>query len=215
MKTVVLGLFDDPEAALQALLHVARSPLEVSAIHVVHRDRAIQQRLEQAAGLHRHRGPLAMATAGAVLGAAVAVLTVTSLSWSHALGPLLAASAGLLCGALLGVLLGILSSSVRLPGDGAEEAARAVDAGATALIFETEKLPTARAIGQLLEASGCRLPAESRVDDTGPEAGVGASGTFSSVSQEDHSPFLPPSQRPPAVSSPLPPPPSLREPPPE
>jgi hypothetical protein len=87
--------------------------------------------------------------------------------------------------------------AVRLPAAQSGAVIAAIDAGATAVVVQTDKLPTARAIQDLFQDAGSRvLPG---TDDL-PEGGAGEaaaplppSGAYaSSASAEDHARFAPP-----------------------
>ncbi len=190
MKTVVLGLFDDPRRAEQVLRQLAHAPLDLRSVMVLHADRAVQHELEQAGGLPRRRSPFSGAVTGAVLGAVVGLLAQSTLLPLVSLGWLLAASAGLLLGALGGAAVSIGTSRLPLPPSDADQLAQALEEGAAAILVQTDKLPTARAIADLFQLSGSRVaPATEGL--AGAESDDLRLGPGAPSLQEDHSLFAP------------------------
>ncbi len=200
MKTVVLGLFDDPAAAEQVLRQLAQSPLDMRSVHVVHADATVQRNLERAVLLPCRRGAVGGALTGAVVGAALALFAQATMAPLAALGPLLAASGGIVLGGLGGAALAVSATAVAIPPASAAEVARAVEDGATAVVVQTDKLPTARAIADLFRLAGSRLPTAADSLSPPPASADGAATPSPVAWQEDHSQFAP--RRPRAAGSP-------------
>ena len=159
MKTVILGLFDDVDDARRVLTQLAASPLDLSAVEVVHAQPNVQRALAVEAGVPPARAvPTSLAT-GALVGGLVGWILGASPDLPislAALGPLLAAALGLLVGAVGGGAVAAVAEVIRLPEGHAAEVTQAVDDGATAVIVRTDNLPTARAIRDLFRAGGAR-----------------------------------------------------------
>jgi hypothetical protein len=168
MKTVVVGVFDDPSDARRVLRQLAASPLDLRGISVLHRDPEMQRAVMVEAGLPADRTMIMSAFIGAVLGAAIGAMADAALAMRAAeslavpdqaggpLGPVLAAAAGGLIGALAGAFFGVLSSPLRIPPGHQAVLAAALEAGATSVVVQVDSLPTARAISDLFRASGSR-----------------------------------------------------------
>jgi hypothetical protein len=155
MKTVVFGIFDEIADARRVLEQLARSPLDLDAVAVVHADPALQRELSDEAGLPRGRAVATGAVAGALLGGAAGAALGT---WLLApLGPLLAAAGGLLVGGACGATAAALGESVSLPSDASGDVLAAVQGGATVIMVRTANRPTARALRDLFQVAGSRI----------------------------------------------------------
>lgn len=170
MRTIVFGLFEELDDARRVLGQLARSPLDLDAVTVVHADPVVQRDLCAEAGLPARRGVLAGLVAGALAGGAVgAFLGSTVLA---ALGSLLGTAAGVIAGGAIGAAMAALNESLRLPPDHAAELAAGVERGATVVLVRAGSLPTARALRDLFVAAGSRTltPIDADPGTSGPGA---------------------------------------------
>jgi hypothetical protein len=152
MKTVVFGLFEDQESAQRVLNQLAKSPLDLDAVAVVHADADVQRAMAEEAGIPERRGVLVGLVVGALAGGALGAWLGTDLLAS--LGPLLSSAAGVLIGGALGAVFSALNESLRLPPEHGAALTQAVDAGATVILVRSPSMPTARAIRDLFVAGG-------------------------------------------------------------
>jgi hypothetical protein len=159
VKTVVIGVFDEPEGARRVLHQLADSPLDLRSVSVLHRDANLQAALSEDAGLPQDRslgvlvlvGAVLGAAAGAWLGAPHGVQAIAGL-----LGPALAGALGALIGAALAAVFGTLLEPLGVPPEHQQALSGAIDAGATGVIVQTHSVPTARAISDLFHSAGAR-----------------------------------------------------------
>ncbi|MCB0215626.1 MAG: hypothetical protein KDH92_03240, partial [Chloroflexi bacterium] len=208
MKTVVLGLFDQMENAERVLAQLADAPLDLDSVQVLHRDTAIQRRLNEQAGIQPRRAMRTGLVTGGLLGAALGLAAGWAPAGEAALlagpGPLLTLAGGALLGALAGGAGGAMAETSRIPEAHAQVALEAVAAGAVMVFVQTENLPTARAIGNLFRDGGSRMLSDEPATRTPSAAVDAAQGALPPTPAESgldatipdaHAPFAPPWRR--------------------